>query len=398
MRVFLKTSGRYLSVGWCWALVLLILPNCTNDYDGFVTQPGDNLFRGSLPHSAAIMCDIEKDRHCATDQDLLDGTPLASAAEALVAGKTGSNIGLDYSPDALAKCPDKRPIAVVFRGDFPRGYPVCLNCADTLGAGFYANANEVCAAQCEDFIGVINSDGILIPNNPPLPSDKAACEDLAHVHASTNFPLHECYLGVCSMGGIFDPLSVDPRIAPELVTWTGVSPALTAGPGTLSRIGGPSGWDAGAYSTQLITGSPQLITGGDGYVEFVAVETDKTRMCGLSSGATDSDASFTDIGYGIDLFNNAGQGQIIIFESGNPVVTLTNYDPNTKFRVKVTDKFNGTAEISYVKITDPCVDGSPCNETPLYTSLTPGAYPFRVDASLFDQGATLTDVRLVRIH
>ena len=46
----------------------------------------------------------------------------------------------------------------------------------------------------------------------------------------------------------------------------------------------------------------------------------------------------------------------------------------------------------------PCVDGSPCNEVVFHTSETTAAYPIRVDASLFDEGATLTEVRLVRIR
>src|SRR5438477_8708957 len=100
MRDCLKSSGRWLSVGWFWALVLLVLPNCTFSPGGL--GPTNNLYTGSAPHSSAIFCDIEKGRHCATDADKAVGIRLASAAEALVAGQT-SSIGLDDSPAALAR-------------------------------------------------------------------------------------------------------------------------------------------------------------------------------------------------------------------------------------------------------------------------------------------------------
>jgi hypothetical protein len=389
MRKFLTVSGRCLSVGWFWAFVLLVLPNCGLETGG-LGGPANNLFRGSSPHTAAIMCDIEKGRHCATDAEKKSGIRLASAAEALVAGQT-SNIGLDDSPAALARCATITggPEAVEFRGAFPKGYAVCLNCGDTLGAAFYPDANAVCVAQCEDFFGTTTSDGAINPNVPPLPADKTFCEGGA-ARASTNFPLHDCYAGACSTAGALKPDFPDPRIVPEQVTWQDVTGNASAGPGTLSRSGATSGmWDAGADSTQVITG-------GDGYVEFVADTNNLARMGGLSGTASpETTSSFTDIGYGIDLFSN---GQISIFESGTMVQAAGAYLPNDRFRVKVTDNFDGTATISYAKVTGPCVDGSPCAEAVFYTSLTHGAYPFRVDASLFDQNAALTQVRIVRIH
>ena len=139
-----------------------------------------------------------------------------------------------------------------------------------------------------------------------------------------------------------------------------------------------------------------MISSGDGYVEFTATETDRARVAGLSSGAPpDQDPSYTGISFGIDLFSN---GEISIFENGTLVRTFGAYVPGDKFRVKVTDNFDGTARISYARISGPCVDGKPCNETVFFTSLNAGTYPFRVDSSLFTQGATLTDVRLVRIR
>jgi hypothetical protein len=57
----------------------------------------------------------------------------------------------------------------------------------------------------------------------------------------------------------------------------------------------------------------------------------------------------------------------------------------------------GTATVTYVQIDGVCVDGKPCNGHEIYPSDKPAHYPLRVDSSFHDQGATLTNVRLVRI-
>ena len=67
--------------------------------------------------------------------------------------------------------------------------------------------------------------------------------------------------------------------------------------------------------------------------------------------------------------------------------------------MKARDNFDGTATITYVRVAAPCFDGSPCGET-----LHPherhhrAPIPLRVDSSLFDLGATVTEARLVRIQ
>ena len=384
MRDFLKASGRYLSVGWFWAAVLLILPNC-----GFTANngPGNNFDPGSSPHSSAVFCDIQQPagRHCATPEEQATGIRLASAAMALVAGQT-SGIGLDDSPAALARC-GGGPEAVLFQGAFPQGFSVCLNCADTIVSGFYPDANAVCQARCHDFFGTTESEGSIDPHNPPTADTVAFCA--ANARASTNFPLTACYEDACTTAGMLRLDFADPRRIPEPVTWQDLTGVSAAG-GSLTRTAATSGlWDAGAASTQVITG-------GDGYVEFTATETNRARMAGLSSGAPpDTDANFTNIGFGIDLFSN---GEISVFESGSLISTFGPYAAGEKFRVKVSDNFDSTATITYVRITGPCVDGMPCNETLFHMSAVKPPYPFRVDSSLFDQGATLTDVRLVRIH
>src|SRR5688572_28787363 len=125
MRDSLEAGVRRLASGWCfWALVLLILPNCSFDPSGL--GPALNLDKGPLPHTSAIMCDIEKfqgpTRRCATPTDLAMRIPLANAAEALATGEA-SAIGLDFSPEAQAACGTGIPQAIDFQGSFPDGFP-----------------------------------------------------------------------------------------------------------------------------------------------------------------------------------------------------------------------------------------------------------------------------------
>ena len=56
---------------------------------------------------------------------------------------------------------------------------------------------------------------------------------------------------------------------------------------SLAKVSGANNWDAGAVSTQTLS--------GDGYVEFTGGATGNWRMCGL--GNADSSTSYTDIEY-----------------------------------------------------------------------------------------------------
>jgi hypothetical protein len=163
---------------------------------------------------------------------------------------------------------------------------------------------------------------------------------------------------------------------------------------TLSRsLPGTDVYDAGAASSQLITQ-------GDGYVEFTASETNTARALGLSVGAgPDGDPSLDGIGYAVRLSNI---GRIAIHESGTPVMgpgennTFGNYAAGDRLRLSVRDRLDGTADIVFSHIPASCA-GPTCEGTELVVR-GPAAYPFRVDATLRDQGATLTDVRIVRIQ
>jgi hypothetical protein len=374
MRDSLKSSVRRLRAGWFWPLVLLALPNCKFEVGGLGPLP--NLNPGPLPHSDVVFCDIEKfmGRHCASADEKLNGIRLAAAAIFLASGQKNA-IGLDYSPAALLRCGGE-PEAVTFQGPFPDGTPVCLNCGAAIPA-FHADPTAVCVAQCRD---LISSGG------PPTPPDSLVfCT--ANAHVSTNFT--GCVANACTTEGTLRTDFVDQRREHEFVTWQNLIGAGAAG-GTLSRSAVTSGmWDAGATSSEVITA-------GDGYVEFTASEVDKARVGGLSNGPPpDTAPSFTDIDFGIAL--GVG-GSVNIFEHGTPKGAFGTYVSGDRFRVRVKDNFDGTAVVSYSKISTPCAVGTPCDESVFYTSLIAGNYPFRVDAALFDQNATLTAVHLVRIH
>lgn len=392
MRDSLKSTA-----GWLWVLVYLALPDCSFSPGA---APTPNLIKGPKPWSSAIFCDIEKKsepgghRRCANDTDLMVGTRLEHAAVALTtrqADTSHSNIGLDYRPGAPAEsgltCDPGVPVAIVYEGPFPEGYTgVCLNCTGATEAEVLL----ACVDQCKDINGGFKG------NNPP--DVVAFCENTDFVHTSTN--AKTCFDDACAGAtGVLLGNFVDPRRTPEAVDWTdvvgvGVSGAFN---NTLTRTAAttnPPTFDAGAASTQLIT------RGSDGYVEFTATETTTARAGGLTSGVVpgtpDSDPSLNDISFAIRLTID---GQILISENSTLFGPLAQYVTGDRMRVTVTDNLNGTANIAYFKIPAGFA-GAQCPEQPCPAPLRtagPAPYPFRVDASLRDQGATLTDVRIVRI-
>jgi hypothetical protein len=393
LRYNLETKA-WSSLAWLAPLAFLALPNCTFHSPGI--SPGNNVFPGTRPRTSAIFCDIEQPlgRHCATAADLATGIPLGHAAVALARGETG-NIGLDFSADALARCGGS-PEAVTFRCAFPEGCPVCVKCLEAIGpppAG-HSDANALCAARCEDFFGPVDSQGNIIPDNPPDPSVRQFCEARAHV--STNAPVDDCAGGACTTAGMLRPDYADPRRAGEPAAWQDLVGVTTSGvfSNTLTRtVAGTGNFDAGADSTQLITH-------GDGYVQFVLSDATTARAAGLSGAAApDVDATLDTIGFAVRL---TPQGDVFLHESGVELVgpnangSFATYAAGDAIRVSVTDNGDGTASVSYRLVPAACLADSGCLGTLLRTT-GPTPYPFRVDASLRTQGATLTDVRLVRI-
>jgi hypothetical protein len=376
-----------LSAGWFWfwAAALLVLPNCTFSVVGVPSL--NNLDRGSPPRTAAVFCDIELERRCATAMDLAMGTRLASAAVALVAGQEGTTIGLDYSPAKVTACGGV-PEAVVFHDAFPRGTSVCLNCGEVIPA-LHMDAAAICQARCYDLTTTMADDGTIIPEKPPTAETVARCATNARV--STNFPLNSCFEGACSMEGTLRLDFMDPRWIPEPVEWDPVTlNGVSAAGGTLIRTAPTTGFsDAGASSSQLIAG-------GDAFLEFTATETNTARTAGLSTGPPPPGfITFPDIGFGLLLMDTA---EIIALENGLSVGTFGLYTAGEKFRLKLTDNLDGTATVSYSRLIGSCTDGKPCNETVFHTSANAITYPVRVDAMFREQNGTVTQARIAYIR
>ena len=392
MRDFLKAGVRRLPSAWFWALVLLVLPNCSFEPGGLGPLP--NLDQGPSPHSSAIMCDIEKyqdpARRCATAQDLAMGIPLAQAAEALVTGRA-SNIGLDYSSAAQAVCGAGVPQAIDFQGSFPDGYAVCLNCGAVIPVP-HADATAVCVAQCQDMVAA---------GGAPMPADPLGfCT--ANAKPSTHFPTSGCFDDACTGDGTLRSDFADPRRIPEPVVWTDLIGTAAAG-STLTRTA-PTGaggeLNAGAVSTQWVSE-------GDAYVEFEASDNNLTKIIGLSQvpggcafPCPDTDPGILNLPFAISL-NFAGR----VFVVENGVVAMGpdlngswgTYNIGERFRVSVKDNNDGTGTVSYSRIVGACVPGMPCNETVFYTHVgSPATYPLRVDTSFREQNGTLANVSFVR--
>jgi hypothetical protein len=383
----LQQSSRHLSGGWFsfWAAVLLILPNC-----GFSTSVspghGRNLNPGDAPHTNAVFCDIEMVRYCATPAELAIGTRLASAAVALVAGQAGTNVGLDDSPEALARCAGV-PEAVVFHEAFPRGTWVCLNCSDVFPS-IHQDAAAVCQAQCHDLFGTLTADSTVAPDKPPTAETIAFCS--ANARVSTNHSPDGCFRDACTPAGTRRMDFLDPRRLPEQVIWVNLNGVSTTAPGNLTRTAPTTGFsDAGASSIQLIAK-------GDAYLEFTATETNTARTVGLSSGPPPPGfITFNDIGFGLLLLDN---GEILALENGLSVGNFGPYAAGDKFRLKLRTNHDGTATVSYARITGPCEYGSPCNETVFHTSPNAITYPVRIDAMFREQGGTVTEAHIAYIH
>jgi hypothetical protein len=363
---------------WLWVLAFLALPNCALEEGGLGT--GTHVSSGTAPFSSAVFCDIENAsvaRHCASSEEVSTGIPLTQAALALVRSQS-SPIGLDYSPAATSAlgCGPGVPVAITFRGAFPDGANTCLNCGAVMPSP-YPNAEAVCTDLCRD----LNDGGDVF------------CADTAHAHTSTN--AHDCVAGACTNAGALRTDFVDTRRTLEPVIWVNQVDTTTSGPdnNTLTRSTETiTGFNAGAASK-----SDQTIASGDGYVEFTATETDKARVCGLSTGPSpDLDPSLTDVGYAIRLTAAA----TVVLQETSGIVTPAGgalpYATGDRLRVSVTDTHDGKATITYSLIPAAC-SGPSCAGTTVRT-VVGASYPFRVDASIKELGGSLGDVRIVRIH
>ena len=397
--------SRLRGVGWLWLVVILALPDCS-------FNP-----RGMPPPFTAVFCDIQKPlagRHCASADELSRGIRLAEAAVALNRGQT-IDVAIDDSPDARGRCGGE-PEALLFQGAFPEGQPVCVN-------SLLSPPSSACAVPCQQYFGVVNAEGVLVPDSPPDPSVVAFCAQPAIAHLSTNVPLNPLgFAAGCTEGGKLVDDFADPRRSSDPVDWDldgqiGVFPYETVETGSvrhnlirLAATSPPAGnppFDAGAASSQWISR-------GDGYVEFSAFENTLSHVLGLSEinpgplgcvfhTCDDTDPSLNDLDFAISLNRD---GRFYVIENGNLFIgpdlngSFGTYAPGDRFRVSVRDNSDSghTGAIRYSRIVGPCADGHACAESVFHMSTGAGHYPLRVDTSFREQSARITDVRIVRIQ
>jgi RHS repeat-associated protein len=125
------------------------------------------------------------------------------------------------------------------------------------------------------------------------------------------------------------------------------------------------GWgNSGAASTQTIAS-------GGGYVEFTATGTNTWRMCGLSHA--DANQDYTSIDFGLLA---GADGNVYVYESGTQRGTFGAYATGDQLRVAIE-----AGVVKYKK-----------NGSVFYTSTVTPSYPLLVDASLYTNGSTLTNV------
>jgi len=150
----------------------------------------------------------------------------------------------------------------------------------------------------------------------------------------------------------------------EQVKWklSDLTPNMTiAGTNSLSKFSG-NAWDGGAASWNTVS--------NNGYFQFTATETNKSRMAGLSTN--NASASYTTIQYA--FFAIAG-GSLQIYESGSYRGTFGTYAAGDIFRIAVEANI-----IKYYK-----------NGVLLYISNVAPTLPLQVDVSISDAGGTITN-------
>ena len=404
MRNVLKTRSRRWNLGWLLPLALLALPNCLLDSSAY-DDPLPFFQPGGTPVSDAIMCEIpmprnEGDEGCATDEELAEGGFFStSQAATLLASGQDNPIVLDWSDDAKAAC-DGGPRKVEFYGTYPDGLRLCINCGTQIDE-VYATPAKACIAKCRD---------LLIADGEIVPAEGVTEYCLANAKVAINVePATICYPGACTEGGNKNMSWFDPRRHPEKVVWIDASPGVEifgADNNSLKRNAlatgsGDSDFNEGA-------GSAQTITTGDAWVEFEAGQTGVSHVIGLRESCEDpgncpdNDYGLTGIGFSISL--NA-DGNVYVLEPADPPGTFTvqgpfgSYVAGERYRVKVTDLHNGKTDVSYVRITGDCPDGTQCTEQELKppTVTDKSKYPLRVDAIFREEGATLENVTIMRI-
>jgi hypothetical protein len=162
------------------------------------------------------------------------------------------------------------------------------------------------------------------------------------------------------------------QYVPQNVFWLGNTTNVAINGNSLTKnAGSNAAWDGGAVSSLALVP-------GDGYVEFEASETTTDRLVGLSySGAVPNY-------WGIDFGIRQYYGSLYIIESnGSNLGPAGTYAAHDRLRIAVE---NGA--VNYYKISQGTTQLQQLHST---TNRTPAA-PLKVDACLYDAGATVKNV------
>ncbi|MDB5274087.1 MAG: hypothetical protein JWO58_2454 [Chitinophagaceae bacterium] len=160
------------------------------------------------------------------------------------------------------------------------------------------------------------------------------------------------------------PVVTSCNLAEEQVKWkiTDVSATVQATTNNLYKSTSNNAWDGGAASWNTVS--------NNGFLQFTASETNKSRVVGLST--TNVDANYTSIQYGVYLLSTAA---LQVVESGTNRGSFGTYAANDVFKVSVE-----TNIVKYYK-----------NGTVFYTSAVVPVLPLLVDVSIFHTGGTVTN-------
>jgi len=149
----------------------------------------------------------------------------------------------------------------------------------------------------------------------------------------------------------------------EPVVWTNAVNVSVSG-NSLTKTG-TAGWTGGAVSTKTLS--------ANGYVEFTVTPPGTHRVLGLGNGDTNQDVS--DVEFGLLL---ADGGTLAVFERGSYVASFGVPAAGERLRIAVVD-----GKVRYYR-----------NGQQFHESATAPTFPLRVDTSLNEVGATVSDVML----
>ena len=154
------------------------------------------------------------------------------------------------------------------------------------------------------------------------------------------------------------------QFAIEDVAWEAISGVEKNG-NSISKTGGVNGWNAGAFSFNQIN--------SNGYMQFIASETNTNRMLGLNS--SNVSFNYNDIDYAFYLVSG---GNLLVYENGTNRGSVGSYSTNDTLRINVSGN-----TVEYLK-----------NNALIYTSSVAPSPPLYVDASINTVGGTLNNVQI----